>query len=61
MEKFRQTILRIKEIYEQKEKEIEEEVERLNKLIEVNPHPQLIETRDALVECLKNVREDLGK
>lgn len=61
MEKFRQTILRIKAIYEEKEKEMEIEIERLNHLIEVSPHPQLIETRDALVECLNNVREDLGK
>lgn len=61
MEKYRQTIMRIKAIYEEKEKEMEIEIERLNFLIKKSPHPQLIETRDALVECLKNVREDLGK
>lgn len=53
--------MRIKAIYEEKEKEMEIEIERLNFLIKKSPHPQLIETRDALVECLKNVREDLGK
>ncbi|MBB1507510.1 hypothetical protein H5203_18760 [Pseudoalteromonas sp. SG41-1] len=61
MERYRQTIMRIKAIYEEKEKEMEIEIERLNNLIKVSPHPKLIATRDELVECLKNVREDLGK